>query len=111
MTSPNQEPPMTEKHTPTPWELIDVLGNVTVMAGDIQLLSYYSPAPVNRANAALIVRAVNSHEQLVSALKLVSKAMDELMPGLPNLACDVGLINDACIAMNRALQSAGESHE
>lgn len=65
------------KHTPTPWETSDAFGPteggtcIKAAADDNMIASctgYYGRATAI-ANAALIVRACNSHHQLVAALK------------------------------------------
>lgn len=69
---------MKDAHTPTktPWKLIDTVGSVSIHAQDIEILNYYSPVPSARANAALIVRAVNSHEALVKCLQKWAETKD-----------------------------------
>jgi len=45
------------KFTPGPWRFVDVIGGCSVHAGQIELLRYYSPTIVNKANAALMADA------------------------------------------------------
>jgi hypothetical protein len=65
------------KHTPTPWETADAYGpieggqSIKAVCDNYLICSttgYYGRDGAI-ANAAFIVRAVNSHEQLVAALK------------------------------------------
>lgn len=55
---------MSKEHTPTPWR---IAGKGTIRAGDgwIGTLNWRN----RDANAEFLVRAVNSHEDLVEALK------------------------------------------
>lgn len=66
------------KHTPTPWKLESYLVGQIVNEDESKMIaragrvnSYESdPDQIERkANAAFIVRAVNSHQQLVEAIK------------------------------------------
>lgn len=61
------------RHTPAPWVVDEVSDGVCyVVAKDIALVATLDPsdddAPA-RANAELIVKAVNAHERLVGAIK------------------------------------------
>jgi hypothetical protein len=65
-------------HTPTPWvaEGPDMFGDYNIVRGDsaealavAAVVSNMRPAEEVAANAALIVRAVNSHEIMRAALK------------------------------------------
>jgi hypothetical protein len=65
------------EHTPTPWRAV-IYGNSEweVWGGDLLVADVTTPEDplqpeVAEANAAFIVRAVNSHEALVAALKSV----------------------------------------
>lgn len=69
-------------HTPTPWRLFDENGVLAIKSSERQSHnevifwtgfdgSHYPKA--NRANAALIVRAVNSHAELVKALEEIER--------------------------------------
>ncbi len=64
-----------EMHTPTPWQ-----ANQSELAASSPLCSIRGPngayqvcSDTNAANAAFIVRAVNSHAALVEALELISE--------------------------------------
>lgn len=89
------------KHTPTnpPWKLERLTGrghcNVGIRVRG-ELVSGYAAfintrwahplqAAEQEANAAFIVRAVNSHEQLVAALRGAHGAIDALMAGVIEL--------------------------
>lgn len=62
-------------HTPTPWRVAecpeDIIGadDAAVATTDTSVISMISPEDVRAANAAFIVRAVNSHDKLVEALR------------------------------------------
>ena len=61
--------PQTAKHTPTPWiaHKGDEWSNIKIIAGTSQVATI---SPLNEnANASLIIRAVNSHDELVNALR------------------------------------------
>jgi hypothetical protein len=58
------------QHTPTPWEIEAISGDLVLAAvGDECVIAYLPPNPNRAANAAFIVRACNAHEQLVEALQ------------------------------------------
>lgn len=68
-------------HTPTPWKL-GPTGDTVDDANGLELLRMYEAdgreeptALPYRANAAFIVRACNSHEELLSALKRAREAL------------------------------------
>lgn len=78
-----------QKHTPIPWEVDEFDGHIYIVAKDDPMLyvtemvdpkddpegSY--PSPKERtANAELIVRAVNAHEELVHLAKFVRNVID-----------------------------------
>lgn len=75
------------KHTPTPWRLEDEHDfdrTYSVYAGDLEIMTdmkYEESAP-DKNDAAFIVHAVNLHDELVSALKLVCD-MYHRATGLP----------------------------
>lgn len=95
------------KHTPTPWTLDaykDVIG-----ADDVTVASVYCTVQggvdMDDLNAAFIVRAVNSHEQLVTALNRAVRAIENLGH------CEGGLsgrdeLEKACDQMTDALAAA-----
>lgn len=76
------------KHTPTPWHAVENSWSHTgIYAGhkEVAGLDIYDEATEENqedhealmaANAAFIVRAVNSHEQLVAALRFYANAKD-----------------------------------
>lgn len=45
-------------------------------------------------------------DELLEALEEARKVIDELMPGIANIACDIGLINDGGVKVNRAIAKA-----
>lgn len=71
---------MTTKHTPTPWQVTEgsqsahcCFGN-SIIGSDCSpvcetITSFSGQDELEKANAAFIVRAVNSHDTLVDALK------------------------------------------
>ena len=75
---------MTDGATPRPWkvtttpfargERVRISGESTIVAN---VLSDPNKRMMSRANAELIVRAVNSHDQLVAALRRAIRYFDE----------------------------------
>jgi hypothetical protein len=57
---------MNSKHTATPWRLNN---NVDIYAEDKENRTLMLGAIINKNNASFIVKACNSHEALVEALK------------------------------------------
>ncbi len=106
---------MTEvKHTPLPW-LVDrnasycaIRAKSGLSVGDTCASDPSTKDfPLGTANAAFIVRACNSHYELVEALSLWKEFWDDMPKGqLGKLTFDVGLLNDAFIAMSKALAKA-----
>lgn len=94
---------MAAKHTPTPWAVEDPLGPeiLSIVAGGPQVYDWVhiaqisatgdrdeGDAPISqaKANAALIVRAVNAHDDLVEAVRagiLCLEATVKTMRGYP----------------------------
>lgn len=82
------------QHTPTPWNNLHEGKECNEVRGDGKLLAFVltkgfplranMPYPDNieetRANTAFIVKAVNNHEKLVSALKNCIAMFDEGVP-------------------------------
>ena len=66
------------KHTPTPWRLGRNGTDYCVFFGDEKFVAdcEASDTDEDRANAAFIVRAVNSHQALVDALKDAERAFE-----------------------------------
>jgi hypothetical protein len=65
---------MKELATPRPWHLTNA--GVTVKANDVYICdcnSAWVEVEENLANAELIVKCVNTHDQLVEALEIISK--------------------------------------
>lgn len=77
-------------HTPTPWRVIPPSGNFTKST----LVATESGSPfhhgdeiadvMDEANAAFIVKCVNTHELLIEGLKTAIKRLEEV--GSPSLA-------------------------
>jgi hypothetical protein len=60
------------KHTPTPWGESNYPGDIVDSDGELLATAYSMDDGICAgANAAFIVRAVNSHEQLVAALNKI----------------------------------------
>ncbi len=59
-------------HTPTPWET-DWSGQIRQAGGEELFIADFGP---NEPNAAFIVRAVNSHEEMLYALKAIREFKD-----------------------------------
>ena len=59
--------PTTQTHTPTPWTMMDFDHGTAIIYDKEQTVVI--PKLTNKANAAFIVRAVNAHEEMLSALK------------------------------------------
>lgn len=98
-------------HTPTPWEIGDVTDgaeeyNECANVRGIQIRGERKAvACIDDAN--FIVRAVNSHEELLDALKTWEKFWDTMPKGqMGKLSFDVGLFNDGFMKMNQALKKA-----
>ena len=65
------------QHTPTPWHQVDNTGALVIdLNGNVMAhcaVQDELPMTERQANAAFIVRAVNSHEELIEALKEVTE--------------------------------------
>jgi hypothetical protein len=82
-----------QKHTPTPWRITEgkvisgtrpdnsglplMVGSLVVPIHYASELGYQADVDVMHANAALIIRAVNNHEQLLDALALALPYIEE----------------------------------
>jgi hypothetical protein len=67
------------QHTPTRWRVFDAFTDVEIVtdrptANETESIVQFKGQRNARANAALIVRAVNSHEQLIRACRLLVEA-------------------------------------
>jgi hypothetical protein len=70
------------KHTPLPWLLHSEYSTVVMTPGRAIIadtLGIDFDADTDRANAAFIVRACNSHEQMVAALREIENHLDGRM--------------------------------
>lgn len=82
------------KHTPTPWEISepgnrDAAEDIWILGafekpteddepgydGGQKVVAHVTTTPEQEANAALIIRAVNMHDELVNLLKRISKSV------------------------------------
>ena len=70
-------------HTPTPWVLgVDGVGDIfdadnrSIAKTDAWNVSTHRTPRENRANAAFIVKTVNSHDALVAALQFIADGYD-----------------------------------
>lgn len=77
-------------NTPTPWRITDAKGSLcsyTITAANDTLVLYgaqiVNSNSETKANAALIVRAVNSFEALVNALRAAQAVVDAIADGRP----------------------------
>ena len=123
----------TPAHTPLPWEVEkghvqrdsngirywQVTDGQDAIACNQFCYAGYDPA-VNAANAAFIVRACNSHYQLVSALEsantLLTKAVGDIvayriMAGKRSSKSDTAEYVEAINAIDAALSQAGGASE
>lgn len=82
MTAPSPSSPAAPQgeHTPTPWRVTDPGPNAVVRGADgvIVAVRHRLPASAHQANVALIVRAVNGHDDLLAALKLFVETYEQL---------------------------------
>lgn len=73
---------MSAKHTPTPWSIVsetlvvgesglrrDIVNVASTDCGNTDAENQYERRQQNKANAEFIVRAVNSHEKLLTQLQ------------------------------------------
>lgn len=97
-------------HAPTPWKVVDgVIVWETTEPLDAFIASVNPPWGNKRspANAELIVRAVNSHHELLDALKTWNKFWETMPKGqMGKLSFDVGLFNEGFVKMRKALAKA-----
>jgi hypothetical protein len=69
------------KHTPTPWRLLRQTTMVREISDDDGIIQIAETAGTRKdANAAMIVKAVNSHAALVKALQAVIDAAGDYLP-------------------------------
>ena len=83
---------MIDKHTPTPWKRSEenAYSILTPQGGLIAKTSYHWVDPVSaRLNAAFIVKACNSHEELVHSVQNLLDDIDALQR-VDDLALSVG---------------------
>lgn len=99
---------MSAGHTPGPWSFDGPPRNVIVWGNkpETRVCFMTSNGPTE-ANAALIVRAVNAHDDLVEALQGI-RDMLAGHAGQPNFYGDIYKIADAAIA--RATGTSSEDH-
>lgn len=71
-----------EKHTPTPWHVAGygILGPKAVLSDQICVTMNSRPVEERKANVDFIVRAVNAHDELLSALIELLTAHTILFP-------------------------------
>lgn len=105
-------------HTPTPW-VIDGSGTIRSLSSNktVAYAAGWSQAEAN-ANAALIIRAINSHAALVKALKGILADWDErnhgdreqlkIYAGHEYWSPRASMIGSECIAAARAALSQAE---
>lgn len=100
---------MTSKHTPTPWSYKATDEGFDINSGSGNPVAYVGSSPVDKANAAFIVEAVNSHDTLLrqrDELRLVLKRAEQYLEDIqcaPELLKDIGkaIANSATIAKEK----------
>jgi hypothetical protein len=65
------------KASPRPWKLIEVLGGISVHAGTVTLLNYYSPVDTSKNNAKAIAHAPTDIAFLLSIAEAAEKYIVE----------------------------------
>ncbi len=82
---------MTQKHTPTPWEVsyYDYDNNGPIYC--IENVTRSTTPEEHKANAEFIVRACNAHDDLVEALKYSRKFIPHNHPDKPWEEIDAAL--------------------
>ena len=100
--------PRSVGYTPGPWEtgFEPVFTKVRAVSSQRLICDCMTPGntwPQDRKNAALVAAA----PELLSALKMLMKAYESVLPGLAKIAVqDYALINDAPVAATRAIMKA-----
>ena len=96
-------PSSDSKHTKLPWHA----SRKSRYVSDInnRVIAEIAPLVGFEANAALIVRAVNSHAELVKALEEILSANDDFRKSMPD-GWEGDLLQDACDRARRALSAA-----
>lgn len=94
------------EHTPTPWVQFTIDGKCDAIMpsgrnGDI---CTFRDSP-NEANAAFIIKAVNNHDALMTALEEILSAEKEFREGMP-LGWEGDPLTDACKQARDALAKA-----
>ena len=87
-------------HSPHPWRLAKSGQIVDKNHRAIARVWNTSNHGQDKANGELIAMAPTWYEErnkLQAALELAVRAIDELLPGMTKIPCDVGLINEALI--------------
>lgn len=90
------------KHTPTPWRLRQLVNRTFALYGQGEYEIVFPKANQDEPDmdAAFIVKAVNSHEALVSALKKYVKLDNDYRSGCEITAADWAECNfEACAAL------------
>ena len=97
---------MTTQHTPTPWVIqeFDSIIEIQQRGDDPPALAELPATKTGRANAELIVRAVNSHARLVAALEAAQDELSAIVDYRPD-----AVNNSTLDKISEALQLAKES--
>jgi len=100
---------LVSEHTPTPWRLegYSIYSSAHKGRHIVATSDPYWGLNQNKANAAFIVKAVNSHEALVKALELCKGALEACSQMHP----DNRGIATALEAARTAAQGKGDAHE
>ena len=74
------------KHTPCPWRVFDGFADIEIVtdhpaANDVESLVQFKGQRNARANAEFIVRACNSHHDVVAALALARAMLSHIQSG------------------------------
>jgi hypothetical protein len=99
-------------HTPTPWILQtddnDIFVEVVDSGTEGKVLATFPATPEGCANAALIVSAVNTHEELVAALEIAMQELEANKVAMlgPGWASQRTMTGGALIICARALATA-----
>ena len=88
------------RHTPTPWRVVEADGKRNVIWNSKVSEAISDDKEMTEANAEFIVRAVNSHEALVEALRGMVKYVDSLP--LSDIKHQNGYWVKAKLALNQA---------
>lgn len=100
------------EHTPTPWQtkeghsVVSILSDTGIRIATTDGTPYYkSVGELDKANAAFIVKAVNSHDDLVAALQALRMTEESIVSSQGNtitLRIPLAAIQQAAAALRKA---------